>query len=107
MRESELNTDPNTRLIANKAENLIANHVDHRRFEREENPVRFNVKKTLAERCLQRPVPDVPKISSESNLDYYSANQDGEFISENHSFWNLSYYLNNLFFLLRKNFSIR
>lgn len=80
IRDTELATDPNTRLTANKVENIIAGHVEHRRFERDQNPARFNVKKTLAERCLQRPVPDIPKISSESNFDYFSNNPDGEFI---------------------------
>lgn len=86
IRDTELQTDPNTRLTANKVEQIIGSHVEHRRFERDENPGRFNVKKTLAERCLQRPVPDIPKISSESNFDYYSNNQDVSLIKTVPSF---------------------
>ncbi len=45
------------KLAAKKVETIIIKHVEHRRSERDENPTRFNVKKTLAERCLQRPMP--------------------------------------------------
>lgn len=40
-----------------KAETLLSFHVEHRKKEREMNPRRFNVKKTIAERCIQRPEP--------------------------------------------------
>ena len=76
IRDTELMTDPNLKYTASKVENIIANHVDHRKAERDENPKRFNVKKTLAERCIQKPVPDVRKCSTDT-YDYYSANQDG------------------------------
>jgi hypothetical protein len=72
-------TDPNTRFTAAKVETIIAGHVDHRKLERDQNPVRFHVKKTLAERCVQVPVPEIRKGSSDT-LDYYSANQDCKLI---------------------------
>ncbi len=68
-------TDPNTRFTAAKVENILVGHVDHRRAERDQNPARFNVKKTLAQKCIQVPVPEVRKNSTDT-LDYYSANQD-------------------------------
>lgn len=58
IRTTELQTDPNLKLAARKVEAIITKHVDHRKAERDENPERFNVRKTLAERCLQRPVPE-------------------------------------------------
>lgn len=77
IRDSELKTDPNMRFTASKVENIIAGHVEHRKEERDEHPGRFNVRKTLAERCVQRPVPEAPKSSSQTDtLDYYSANHD-------------------------------
>lgn len=75
IRSTEILTDPNIKLTASKVETVMAGHVDHRRAERDEQPGRFNVKMTLAERCVQRPVPDAPKSSSDT-FDYYSANQD-------------------------------
>lgn len=85
MRDSELLTDPNLRYTASKVEQIIACHVDHRRAERDEFPGRFNVKKTLAERCIQQPVPDAPKSSSDT-FDYYSANQDVSIVKTMPSF---------------------
>ncbi len=82
IRESELLTDPNLKYTASKIETVIASHVDHRKTERNENPIRFNVKKTLAERCLQKPVPDIRKSSTET-YDYYSANQEGYLLEFN------------------------
>jgi hypothetical protein len=67
IRYTELNTDPNLNLNAGKAENIISNHVDHRKIERDLNPSRFSVKKTLAEKCVQRPVPETRVISDRSN----------------------------------------
>lgn len=49
-----------------KAEAIISGHVDHRKTERDQNPQRFNVKKTLAEKCVQRPVPDMRENSDGS-----------------------------------------
>ena len=34
-------------------------HVVHRKNERDGYPERFDVKKTLAEKCIQRPIPEV------------------------------------------------
>lgn len=78
IRSTEMLTDPNMRLTASKVETIIASHVDHRRDERNDDPERFNVRKTLAERCVQMPVPDARKSSSET-FDYYSGNQDSKF----------------------------
>ena len=41
-----------------KAETLLSFHVNHRKEEREMNPKRFSVRKTIAEKCIQRPKPD-------------------------------------------------
>jgi len=79
IRSTEMLTDPNLRLTASKVETIIASHVDHRRDERGDHPERFNVRKTLAERCVQRPVPDARKSSSET-FDYYSGNHDTSLI---------------------------
>lgn len=76
IRDSELMTDPNIRYTSSKVESIIAGHVDHRKAERDENPDRFNVRRTLGERCVQRPLPEVRKSSSDT-FDYYSANHDG------------------------------
>lgn len=70
IRSTELQTDPNLRLATKKVESIIAQHVDHRRAERDENPSRFNVKKTLAERCLQRPLPSFDRKTSDFSFDY-------------------------------------
>ena len=96
IRSTELNTDPSLKLTANKvsgffdsnvgrgesgynlapgnkAEVIISRHVEHRKAERDANPKRFDVKKTLAEKCIQRPVPDARATSSsESTVDYYT-----------------------------------
>jgi hypothetical protein len=48
-------------------EAIISGHVDHRKTERDSNPKRFNVKKTLAERCVQKPVPEIRENSDGSN----------------------------------------
>ena len=40
--------------------------MDHRKIERDSNPKRFSVKKTLAEKCIQRPVPDMRQKSDGS-----------------------------------------
>ena len=51
---------------------IISRHVEHRKAERDAHPKRFDVKKTLAEKCIQRPVPDARATSSsESTADYY------------------------------------
>lgn len=47
---------------------LIANHVEQRKLERELEPARFDVKKTIAEKCIQRPLPDTRKNSEVSNF---------------------------------------
>jgi hypothetical protein len=44
--------------------------INYQRAERDENPTRFNVKKTLAERCVQRPVPSVDRKTSDFSYDY-------------------------------------
>ena len=54
--------------IETKVEMLIANHVEHRKLERELDPQRFDVKKTIAEKCVQRPFPDTRKSSEVSNF---------------------------------------
>lgn len=71
IRQSELQTDPNIKLAAHKVESIIAKHVEHRKLERDENPQRFNVRKTLAERCVQRPVPDSEsRKTSDLSIEY-------------------------------------
>ncbi len=75
VKSTELNTDPNLKLNAHKAEVLIANHVDHRKLERDADPVRFNVRKTIAEKCVQRPVPDTRKSSSISGVNQLEQQQ--------------------------------
>ncbi|CAF0705595.1 unnamed protein product [Brachionus calyciflorus] len=68
IKNSELQTDPNLKLSAHKTEMIIANHVEQRKLERESDPARFGVKETIAEKCVQRPVPETRKNSEISNL---------------------------------------
>jgi hypothetical protein len=70
---SEVLTDPNLKYISSKADSIIKNHIIHRMEDRNQNPERFNVRKTLAERCIQRPVPD-PRLNDnlESDSDLYA-----------------------------------
>ncbi len=81
-------------------EAIISGHVDHRKTERDNNPKRFNVKKTLAERCVQRPVPEIRENSDGSNYINQLIDPIGNFICPNFFLNNLSYNsglnLNNL-----------
>ncbi len=74
LKNTELMTDPNLKLIAHKSERVVASHVGHRKLERDADPSRFSVKKTLAEKCVQKPVPDTRKSSFQSVI---QANTDG------------------------------
>lgn len=47
---------------------LIANHVENRKLDRENEPARFDVKKTIAEKCIQRPFPETRKSSEVTNF---------------------------------------
>ena len=69
LKNTEMNTDPNLKLNANKVEHIILDHIELRRSERNENPKRFDLKKTLAERCVHRSVPT--KNSSEVYFEQY------------------------------------
>ena len=75
---TELHTDPNRKLIAHKSERIITAHVEHRKLERDADPARFNVRKTLAEKCVQRPVPDTRKNSLNQQSPILS-NSEGKF----------------------------
>ena len=54
-----MKTDPNLKYISSKVECIMNEHVVHRKNERDGYPERFDVKKTLAEKCIQRPIPEV------------------------------------------------
>ncbi|XP_064608391.1 spermatogenesis-associated protein 4-like [Liolophura sinensis] len=60
LRITETMADSNLILAAHKAQNILDNHIEHRREERLQDPKRFNVKPTLGERCPRR----APKLSS-------------------------------------------
>lgn len=62
--------------MINKAEILITIHAQHRKEEREKEPKRFNVKKTLAERCVQRGLPNSRKSSDDVNYSFYNEDEN-------------------------------
>ncbi|RNA11136.1 spermatogenesis-associated 4-like isoform X2 [Brachionus plicatilis] len=68
IKNTELLTDPNLKLSAQKVEILISNHVENRKSDRENEPQRFDVKKTIAEKCVQKPVPETRRSSEVSNF---------------------------------------
>lgn len=60
-----------------QSQKIINDHIEHRRQERYENPIRFNVKPTVGERSLRRPPiqPKQPTYETDKTLE--SLGQDG------------------------------
>lgn len=57
LRITEIQADSSRILNAQKAQKIINEHIEHRREERYENPERFNVKPTIGELSMRKPVP--------------------------------------------------
>jgi len=62
--------------LIKKAEILITIHAQHRKEEREKEPKRFNVKKTLAERCVQKGFPNSRKSSDDVDYSFYNGDEN-------------------------------
>ena len=79
-------------LLVNKAEILITIHAQHRKEEREKEQKSFNVKKTLAERCVQRGFPNTRKSSDDVNYSLYTGDENQQQSKEetNHRMSNVS-----------------
>lgn len=83
-----------------KVEAIISAHVEHRKSERLSHPSRFDIKKSIAERCVQRPVPEIPKGSVESGYDFY--NQNNSDVAGNIKILNSSYHIRIFSFFVIK-----
>lgn len=57
LRITELMADKNLILGQQKAQSIISDHIEHRRMERVEEPMRFDRKPTLGEMAVRRPPP--------------------------------------------------
>ncbi|XP_033744012.1 spermatogenesis-associated protein 4-like [Pecten maximus] len=77
LRITETMADQNLILSAQKSQKIINDHIEHRRQERYENPVRFNVKPTLGERSLRRPPVQPKQLTYETDRTLDSIGKDG------------------------------
>lgn len=57
---TEFETEPNIITSQQKAQDLIRRHIQHRQEDRMEDPSRFNIKPSIGERCVRRPLPQTP-----------------------------------------------
>ncbi|XP_070198100.1 spermatogenesis-associated protein 4-like isoform X2 [Littorina saxatilis] len=68
LRLTEVLADENQIHTAQKAHKIINDHIDHRRIERLQDPARFNIKPSIGERCVRKPLP-TEVVSSEPDDD--------------------------------------
>ncbi|XP_041463054.1 spermatogenesis-associated protein 4-like [Lytechinus variegatus] len=64
---TEFETEPNIITCQQKAQDIITRHSQHRQEDRLEDPARFNIKPTIGQKCVRRPVPQTPHSTQAKN----------------------------------------
>ncbi|XP_072171333.1 spermatogenesis-associated protein 4-like [Diadema setosum] len=70
---TEFETEPNIITCQQKAQDLIHRHIQHRQEERLEDPSRFNIKPSIGQRCVRRPLPHTPSSTKNKEIPFREA----------------------------------
>ncbi|KAF6034657.1 SPATA4 [Bugula neritina] len=73
LKGTELKAQPSILHTQFKAHDVIRNHVEQRRIERLQNPERFDIKPTIAERAVRRPPPQTSAYDESSDMQVSAA----------------------------------
>nr|UYO08642.1 spermatogenesis-associated 4 [Strongylocentrotus intermedius] len=63
---TEFETEPNIITCQQKAQEIIRQHIQHRQEDRLEDPARFNIKPSIGQKCVRRPIPQTPHSASQA-----------------------------------------